>query len=1418
MAFTIYLLAFAVSLVLPSPYHFVLGTSNGINGTSTYNFGYDTRDHPGGSGSGAVDNGPRLMREETRLPDGTVIGRYGYTDPFGVFRQVKYVAGSTGYYAYEDVTGGSGGSTSLPLFFKATARQRDLGLSAGIDLSAKFNPPLYHPEAHLAETPSTTPAPSTLSPWEGSFGASIPFKKILSPSSKPKEEPSFSRSHHHHQPSLYHRDYPSSSNNQLSTSSTSSSSESTPFTLSSSSSKQSRLTHSLSPQSSHNQGRNNERLTLNRDKGLFTTLSASSSTSSSGSVVKETDDGQLRYTRPPKTAFQFDFDQASLIKKHIPDQKSDVYGSYKESNLTPIKSNSNDEDDLKELESFRIPSGLNIHPSSLSRRRSSSSISSSRTSQLNKLSPSQPQSSSTPPPPPSSTTTTVKTPSTYPSTVTTTTSTTTEALINHPIFIRNQVNSEHSNENETVSFDENDRLRRSEDATSSDNNLKNDTYLPTISISREPVLEESSEDDLGETESVRVTSSSSSSSSSSDSNIGDIYNLYSREIKSTSSLAPSPINLSDISRYREATIPEVEILSTYGTRLNNPIDGQLESLGYYDSRLLRGLNYNDFSLQTQPVYTPVIDTSSSTSPTTKSSVLEHSEDLNRTDDKTLGDDSSLESANPLTESVSVAISSTQSSGNEEKDEKLNEKPIESILNLPDQSLTITIKPETTTSMPTTPVSETITETVKPEEPVTFNQADNSYSLLTDQTLKVADGNVKVTPNLTHKQVINNRLITGSTRKSQSVTLSLQTEGTTFSSTSTLPSTVIDKSTVSRLTEVTTEIKALPEIITDEPTTLSPSTLPTTILSSSSSSSLPTTTVSSTIQMRSSGLDDVTTIKPDLGLVGDEVTTPMASVTYSNENNQPTTTSTSKSTIEDSSTTIAESPSSTVENLLTTTEASLLSAELTSKSIQSNWSQSINNDVRPSSTTTFSPSTNDYTASENISGEFPKLPNEPVNNGINHLLSPITKEKDEWLERILIKQNSSQDEPHRVETRLEIPKDSSKPMKKIVKIWYKRGRMFLSKPSTSNVQLNFTNSNEGSDKLHRTKIIRIPRGHRPERMGYRKGVFLNKIPIITTTAATTTTTYSDNSTTIASISTSATDATTTNVPVSTQENEESTTLLSAISTEKALSESPTQSATDEPSTISTLQPTTIISSTPSPSSTSTSATITVITTKGTESPEITNSTQQQPSSSPSLTKMKPISLNNPFLLSTITTTSSPSTFGSIMTAKGSDLTTPVLPIKSTPLPTTTMASTIITSTESATTVLPTTVSLSTSDNNPIKPSALYVPPIASLLRSLVGNQALISKGIGFNSPLGLAPTPRKNTLSSNLYIPPIPAGGGSETNYELSPSSSSLKSNNENEFHYNKHLISSNHNSPITRSVGIINMEKQPYHLPLGYFH
>ncbi|CAG2108454.1 unnamed protein product [Medioppia subpectinata] len=128
---------------------------------NTYHFGYDSQ----------AKDSPRLMREESRLPDGTVRGRYGYTDPFGVFRIVKYVSGNNGYYATEEIgeypaPALTSTSTSTPHYFKATAPQVEDVVSSeepdsyGRDFVAKFNPPLYHPEAHTMDTNGRQSAPN----------------------------------------------------------------------------------------------------------------------------------------------------------------------------------------------------------------------------------------------------------------------------------------------------------------------------------------------------------------------------------------------------------------------------------------------------------------------------------------------------------------------------------------------------------------------------------------------------------------------------------------------------------------------------------------------------------------------------------------------------------------------------------------------------------------------------------------------------------------------------------------------------------------------------------------------------------------------------------------------------------------------------------------------------------------------------------------------------------------------------------------------------------------------------------------------------------------------------------------------------------------------------------------------------------
>ncbi|XP_008193009.2 larval cuticle protein 1 [Tribolium castaneum] len=60
------------------------------SGPGTYAFGYDIDD----SGSGNVQ-----FRNEERHPNGTVTGSYGYVDPEGRVRIVRYIADQRGYRA-----------------------------------------------------------------------------------------------------------------------------------------------------------------------------------------------------------------------------------------------------------------------------------------------------------------------------------------------------------------------------------------------------------------------------------------------------------------------------------------------------------------------------------------------------------------------------------------------------------------------------------------------------------------------------------------------------------------------------------------------------------------------------------------------------------------------------------------------------------------------------------------------------------------------------------------------------------------------------------------------------------------------------------------------------------------------------------------------------------------------------------------------------------------------------------------------------------------------------------------------------------------------------------------------------------------------------------------------------------------------
>ncbi|XP_013178197.1 PREDICTED: cuticle protein 16.8-like [Papilio xuthus] len=72
-----------LSLAEPMPTHYY-----GQGGPGSYSFGYEVSD---------PETGNIQYRKEERFPNGTVIGSYGYLDPFGRTRNYQYVADGDGY-------------------------------------------------------------------------------------------------------------------------------------------------------------------------------------------------------------------------------------------------------------------------------------------------------------------------------------------------------------------------------------------------------------------------------------------------------------------------------------------------------------------------------------------------------------------------------------------------------------------------------------------------------------------------------------------------------------------------------------------------------------------------------------------------------------------------------------------------------------------------------------------------------------------------------------------------------------------------------------------------------------------------------------------------------------------------------------------------------------------------------------------------------------------------------------------------------------------------------------------------------------------------------------------------------------------------------------------------------------------------
>lgn len=202
------------------------------DGSNRYEFGFDTaKAQPQTDLPKDQAKRPRLMREESRLEDGTVIGRYGYTDPFNVFRIVQYVAGPDGYFASEDVgalddnnSSAAGGKPKFQLnkqLHKALEQARAQRLRASRQTSARSEqkaPARTEPEVarHRAHSNNKEALSSSASynhevrystkinHVTGVNGASYAtaFRPVIVPSSKLNYEPVrvVQQEQHHHQP------------------------------------------------------------------------------------------------------------------------------------------------------------------------------------------------------------------------------------------------------------------------------------------------------------------------------------------------------------------------------------------------------------------------------------------------------------------------------------------------------------------------------------------------------------------------------------------------------------------------------------------------------------------------------------------------------------------------------------------------------------------------------------------------------------------------------------------------------------------------------------------------------------------------------------------------------------------------------------------------------------------------------------------------------------------------------------------------------------------------------------------------------------------------------------------------------------------------------------------------------------------
>lgn len=141
----------------PAQVHYV---NIGADLAGDYKFGYDT-------GKGQTG---QSFREETRLPDGTVRGAYGYVDPSGQQRIVRYTAGKEGFKVDSDSPSGAAAAAAPVSAPQQSYRPAPQSYSA----PQSYNPapqPSYNPAPQPAYNPASQPSYSSLPRAPASYAA-----------------------------------------------------------------------------------------------------------------------------------------------------------------------------------------------------------------------------------------------------------------------------------------------------------------------------------------------------------------------------------------------------------------------------------------------------------------------------------------------------------------------------------------------------------------------------------------------------------------------------------------------------------------------------------------------------------------------------------------------------------------------------------------------------------------------------------------------------------------------------------------------------------------------------------------------------------------------------------------------------------------------------------------------------------------------------------------------------------------------------------------------------------------------------------------------------------------------------------------------------------------------------------------------